>query len=164
METAVITPEYLLNIVRDTINSVQYCFLVTISESGKQANARLVEHHKPEPDWTIWICTSAKSRKIREIRRENHITITFQDDSQYAYVTMLGLASVEDDPQEKQRHWQDDLLAYFPDGSTGKDYILVKFVPSRMEIMNFAREVTPEPYGLKPAVLVRSGEDWIIEN
>ena len=164
METTVMTPEYLLEVARETINAVKYCFLITISESGKQANARVVEHHKPEEDWTIWICTSSKSRKVREIRSESHITVTFQDDSEYAYVTMLGLASPEDDPKEKHRHWQDDLITYFPQGLTSEDYILIKFVPLRIEIMNFARKITPEPYGLKPAVLSRSGENWAIAN
>jgi general stress protein 26 len=164
METAVITSDYLLEVARETINAVKYCFLITISESGKQANARLVEHHKPDADWTIWICTSSKSRKIKEIRRKNHITVTFQDDNEDAYITMLGLASVVDDSEEKQRHWQDDLIAYFPEGSTGKDYILVKFVPSRIEMMNFAREIIPQPYGLKAAVLTKVAEDWGIES
>jgi general stress protein 26 len=164
METAVINPEYLLEVARDTINAVKYCFLITIDKFGKQANARLVEHHKPEKDWTIWICTSSKSRKVREIRNESHITITFQDDREYAYVTILGSASVEDDPNEKQRHWQDDLITFFPEGATGEDYILIKFVPSRIEIMNFAHKITPEPYGLRPAVLVKTGEEWAIES
>ncbi|NJO94153.1 MAG: pyridoxamine 5'-phosphate oxidase family protein [Hydrococcus sp. RM1_1_31] len=164
METAVINPEYLLKVARDTINAVQYCFLITISESGKQANARLVQHRKPEEDWTLWICTSSKSRKVKEILHENHITVTFQDDREYAYITMLGSASVEDDLQLKQRHWQDDLIVYFPEGSTGEDYVLIKFVPSRIEIMNFAHKITPEPYGLRPAILVRLAEDWAIAN
>jgi len=162
METAIMTPEYLLHVARETINSVQYCFLVTISESGQQANARLVEHRKPEEDWTIWIATSSKSRKVREIRYQNHVTVTFQDDKEYAYVTILGSATVVDDLQHKQRYWQDELIIYFPEGSTGEDYVLIEFVPSRIEIMNFAREITPEPYGLRPAILVRSGEDWAI--
>jgi len=47
METAVMTPEYLLKIAKDTIEAVEYCFLITRSELG-QANARLVQHLKPE--------------------------------------------------------------------------------------------------------------------
>jgi len=43
MEKAM-TPEYLLEIARNTIEAVD-CFLIT-SESG-QANARLVQHFKP---------------------------------------------------------------------------------------------------------------------
>jgi hypothetical protein len=32
-----------------------------------------------------------------------------------------------------------------------------------MELMNFARDVTPEPFGLQPAALVRSGASWVLE-
>lgn len=162
MEKVVMTTEYLLTIARDTIDVAEYCFLISLSESG-QANARLVQHFKPEADMTIWFCTSSKSRKVREIGNKSHITVTFQDDREHAYVTVLGSASVETDLNERQRHWHDDSIDYFPAGPGGDDYVLIKFVPSRIELMNFARDVTPEPFGLQPAALVRSGASWVLE-
>ena len=159
---AVMTSEYLLEVARDTIKAVQYCFVITLGESG-QANARLVQHFKPEADMTIWVGTSPKTRKICEIRNESNITITFQDDKDYSYVTMLGSASVENTLNEKQRHWQEDFIAYFPKGPQNDDYVLIKFIPSRIELMNFQRGVTPEPFGLRPAVLVKAEENWVVE-
>ncbi len=35
MEKAVMTSEYLLTIARDTIEVAKYCFLITLSESGR---------------------------------------------------------------------------------------------------------------------------------
>ena len=137
--------------------------MITLSESG-QANARLVQHFKPEVDLIVWIGTSLESRKVREIRNESCITITFQDDEEYCYVTMLGSASVENALNEKQKHWQEDFIAYFPKGPQNDDYVLIKFIPSRIELMNFHRGVTPEPFGLQPAVLVKSGKNWVVED
>ncbi len=156
------TPEYLLAIARDTIEVVEYCFLITCSESG-QANARLVQHFKPEADLTIWVGTSSKSRKVREICNKSHTTVTFQDDREYSYVTLLGSASVEDDLNQRQRYWHDDSIAYFPAGPKGDDYVLLKFVPSRIELMNTARNVPSESSGLRSAVLVKPGEFWVLE-
>ncbi len=127
-----------------------------------QANARLVQHLKPEADMTIWFGTSRKTRKVREICHDSHITVTFQDDREYAYVAALGSASVETDLNQRQRHWQDDWIEFFPAGPQGDDYVLIKFVPSRIELMNFARGVTPEPF--RPAALVRAGESWVLED
>lgn len=162
METAIITPEYLLEVARNTIKAVDYCFLITQGESG-QANARLVQHFKPETDMKIWVGTSSKSRKVREILDRNQTTITFQDDREYSYVTMLGLASIENDLNLKQKYWQDDFLTYFPEGPTEDSYILITFVPSKIELMNFHRGVTPKPFGKKPAVLVRAQDNWMLE-
>lgn len=163
MEKAIMTQEYLLEVARDTIEAVEYCFVITLSESG-QANARLVQHFKPEADLTIWVGTSRKTRKVREICNHSHITVTFQDDKEYSYVTILGSASVEDDLNQRQRYWQDDYIAYFPGGSQGEDYVLIKFVPSRIELMNIVRNVPPESLGLRPAVLVKAGEAWVVED
>ena len=74
---ALMSLEYLLEVVRHTLEKVDYCFVITLNESG-QANARLVQHFKPEVDLIVWIGTSLKSRKVSEIRNKSGITITFQ--------------------------------------------------------------------------------------
>jgi len=62
---------------------------------------------------------------------------------------------VETDLNERQRHWHDDSIDYFPAGPGGDDYVH-QICAVQMELMNFARDVTPEPFGLQPAALVRS--------
>ncbi|MGL4622243.1 pyridoxamine 5'-phosphate oxidase family protein [Chroococcidiopsis sp.] len=162
METVGMTPNYLIEVVRDTIKSVKYCFLITLNES-EQANARLVEPLNLEEDMTLWFVTSAKSRKVREILNKSYVTVTFQDDSEQAYVTALGTASVENDFYEKQKRWQEDWTIYFPAGLQSDDYVLLKFVPSRIELMNFARHVASEPLPeLRPTILSKVKGIWMI--
>ncbi|RUT14382.1 general stress protein [Chroococcidiopsis cubana SAG 39.79] len=163
METTLMTSKYLIEVVKDTIESVKYCFLITINES-KQAHARLVEHFNFEADMTLWFVTNAKSRKVREILNKNSVTVTFQDDSEQAYVTALGIAIVETDSYEKQKRWQEDWIVYFPAGIQSNDYVLIKFVPSRIELMNFARHVASEPLSeLQPAILTKVEKTWVLE-
>jgi len=42
------------------------------------------------------------------------------------------------------------------------DYVVIKFVPSRIELI-ISLVVTPAPFGLRPAVLVKAGflGDWV---
>jgi hypothetical protein len=40
--------------------------------------------------------------------------------------------------------------------------VLVKFIPSRMELISFSRGILPQPYGLKPAIAVRSEDLWVV--
>jgi len=71
------TSEYLLTIARDTIDMQRYCFLITLSESG-QANARLVQHFKPEADNLVLHKFKNPAKCVMAIK--SHITVTFQDD------------------------------------------------------------------------------------
>ena len=163
MGIAVMNPEYLIEVVRDTIKAVEYSFLITLSESG-QANARLVQHLQLEESMALWFVTSASSRKVREIRNQSYVTVTFQDDREQAYVTVLGSASVETDSDEKQKRWREDWIVFFPAGPQSDYYVLLKFIPSRIEVMNFARHVASEPLSeLRLAVLTKVGRTWRLE-
>jgi hypothetical protein len=63
------------------------------------------------------------------------------------------------DAEERFEEWR----AFFPAGPAGEDYVLLQVVPSRLEVLNFVRQVTPIPFGLRPAVLVRRGDGWVFE-
>lgn len=156
-----ITSELVLEATRASMRSVKYCFLITLSESG-EPHARLVQPFGPEQDLTVWMGTWAKSRKVHEIQRDGRVTLAFYDDEDTAYVTLLGSAHVESDIEKRRKYWREEWIGFLPEGPEGDDYVLIKFVPSRIEAMSFGRGILPKPYGLRPAVLVRSEESWIV--
>lgn len=161
---AQLTTEYVYNVARQCIVATDYCFLITLSEQLDQAaDARLMQPFAPEADLTIWFGASRQSRKVAQIRQHNQITVCYQALTEPAYVTLIGTAYLEDDLALRQHYWRDDWLPFFPAGPTGADYLLIKFVPARIEVMHFAHEVAPDPYGLKPVTLLRAGDNWQIE-
>ena len=156
-----ITAELVLETAKSSIRSAEYCFLITLGEKG-QANARLVQPFEPETDMTIWIGTWSKSRKVREIRKDSRVTLAFHDKEGTAYVTLLGSAQLESDINKKRNYWREEWIGFIPQGPDGDDYVLVKLIPSRIELMSFGSGVLPQPYGLKPAVVVRSEDLWAV--
>ncbi len=154
-------PEQLLQVTRTTMRAAEFCFLITLSESGAP-NARLMEPFEPRKDLSLWFGSSPRSRKVAEIQRDARISVAFGHAADAAYVTLSGLAEVVDDIRERKRHWREEWAVFWPSGPAGDDYVLIKFVPSRIEVMNFARKVAPQPYGLRPAVLVRTGGAWVV--
>jgi general stress protein 26 len=156
-----ITPELLLKTAKSSIRSAEYCFLITLGEKG-EANARLVQPFEPEEDMTIWIGTWSKSRKVKEIQEDNRATLAFHDKEGTAYVTLLGSAQIERDTTKKRKYWREEWLGFLPQGPDGDDYVLVKFIPLRIELMSFSHGILPQPYGLKPAVAVRSEDLWVV--
>jgi general stress protein 26 len=156
-----ITAELVLETAKSSIRSAEYCILITLGEKG-EANARLVQPFEPEPDMTIYVGTWSKSRKVREIQKDNRVTLAFHDKEGTAYVTLLGSAQIENDTNMKRKYWREEWIGFIPQGPDGDDYVLVKFIPFRIELMSFSRGVLPQPYGLKPAVVVRSEDLWVV--
>lgn len=152
--------EVWLEIAKGTIEGAEYCFLITQTESG-WAHARLMHPFKPEQDLTIWFGASPRSRKVREIGRNNQVTVTYENPREHAYVTLLGHAQVESDIDVRRKYWREEWARFWPAGPVSDDYVLIKFVPSRIELMNLIRKVAPGPR-TQPAVLVRAGEAWVV--
>jgi general stress protein 26 len=86
--------------------------------------------------------------------------VTFQNASDHAYVTLLGHAQIERDIDARRKYWLKEWALFWPEGPGSDDYLLIKFVPSRIELMDVIRRVAPGPR-TQPAVLVREGESWV---
>ncbi len=153
--------EQLLGIARDIMTTVQYCVLITLDETG-QANARLMQPFPPEPDLTLWFGTSPRSRKALNIRRNPHITVLYQDTTNNAYLTLQGTSRLVDDLDQRRAHWFEGWKVFWPDGPEGDDYLLIAFTPTRLELMSFAQNVTPQPFGLLPVELERQNDNWTL--
>lgn len=150
----------LLEIVRKIVESQNYCTLITANEQGSP-NARVVQPLPPEADFTHWFGTSPRSRKARDIRQHPAVTILYFAAHGMSYVTLQGEARLVDNLNERQTHWAEGWRMFFPDGPEGDDYTLIQFKPARIELMSFEHNVTPAPFGLLPAVLLRQGGEWV---
>lgn len=155
------TPEQLLEVARQTIESAGTCFLVTVGEEGLPS-ARVMAPFPPEADFTVWMGARPRSRKIREIAKDDRAVLGYSYAADGAYLSMAGKVVVEDDLEKRRRYWLEDFRAFWPDGPEGDDYILLRFVPTRMELMNVMRGVAADPTGLGPVVLVRRDDAWLI--
>lgn len=156
-----ITAALILETAKASIRSAEYCMLITLGEEG-EPNARLVQPFEPEEDMTIWVGTWSKSRKVKEIQKDQRVTLAFHDKEGTAYVTLLGTAQIEKDTNLKRKYWREEWIGFIPQGPDGDEYVLVKFMPIRIELMSFSRGVLPQPYGLRPAVAIRSENLWIL--
>lgn len=158
-----ITSERLLEVAVATIKAAEYCFLITLGEAG-QANARLMQPFEPEPDLTIWFGASSTSRKAQEIRHASQVTLAYHYAQENAYAILSGSAQVVDDLNLKRKYWRESWKAFWPGGPESNDYALIKFTPTQLELMNFAQNITPQPYGLRPAILIKQGDVWTIKD
>lgn len=134
-----------------------YGFLIS---AGDGLHSRLVQHLRVDDDATIWIGTSPRSRKAAELSGGAPVCYSVEDRAAFGYVTVTAQPGLSTDLAQRQALWEDGLAAFFPAGAGGDDFVLLRLASLRIELMNFAEAVHPEPYGLVPAVIERDGDGW----
>lgn len=145
-----------------TMRAKRYCVLATTDERGS-VDARVVQPFAPHLDsLTVRFGTSARSRKARQIRESGRATLVYEDDARTACVTLVGQARLIADLPARRQSFPGMFYAFFPEGPDQDDYTLVEVVPERVEVLDFARRITPEPFGLCGAVLERRDGRWVL--
>ena len=151
-------PADLLKIALDTLRGHPFGFLSTLGR--ERVHTRLVEHLGVDDDAGVWIGTSPRSRKVTQVAARPEVTYAAEDREGVGAVALHARARVVTDERERAARWRDDLSAFFPDGPHGDDFVLLALRPYRIELMNFAHGVHPDPYGLVPAVIAWDGDGW----
>lgn len=161
-QQAVLTPETCLNVARHMVKRMSYAFLVSHAADGS-CSTRLVQPVADLATWTFWIGTHPASRKVHEIADNPQVTLAIQNTKQQANLVFYGTARATADRALCRRYWQPLWVLFFPQGPTGADFVLLEMAVERIELMNFRRSlVPPEPFGLRPAILLRDGAGWRI--
>jgi general stress protein 26 len=144
----------------EAIASVRYCWLVTDAEAGLGARPMgRLPHDLDEDNWLIRFITDGRSRKASDIRRAGKVAVIFQREADDAYVSLIGAAALRGDASTDRRRWKDAYNAYFPTEQDRANAAFIEIDIERMEL--WIRGVTPEPFGLRPAVLERgAGGAW----
>lgn len=131
------------------------------TRSDADLHTRLVQHLRVDDDCGVWVGTSPGSRKAAEIRRDPAVTVAVEDRGRFAFATVVGRAGLVTDHELRQEVWREgDLAPFFPAGPLGDDFVLVHVRADRLELMDFAAGIHPDPFGPVPVAVVRSGDGW----
>ncbi len=153
-------PTQVLEVAQRLTRDVGLCVLTTTG-ADDWIHARVMQPFPVDPDLTLWFGTSPSSRKIADMAHDAQATATFQSADGSAYASLSGRVGLVDDLETRRRLWRSDWTQYFPAGPDD-GYILMRLVPDRIEVLDFANGVAPPPYGAVPAAVVRSDGEWAI--
>ncbi len=151
-----------LKTVRGMLKKSKYCFLITNGDR-QWPSARMVQPKIDFDTLEIWFGTSPTLRKIKEIEKNPNVTIAFGDDSEAANLIIHGKANIVSDVQERRKHWIGSWLLFFPNGPKGDDFVSIQVEPSEMELMNFKKNLVPEPFGLNPIKMIKRNGTWLVK-
>lgn len=156
--------KHCVDITHHMLKKSKYCFLITHGDHG-WSNARLVQpviKHDPKNTntFTIWIGTKIDLRKVDNIWDNPKVTLAFEDSREDANLVIYGKATIETDPAIKKECWRTPWKMFFPFGPESEEYVAIKVQPSRLEILNFSKNITPEPIGLNHIKLILNEGKW----
>jgi general stress protein 26 len=138
----------------ETMTKTPFCWLVTADTAGRAA-LRPMGRLKPDPGdspWTIRFVTDGRSRKASDMRRNQRVTVLFQQDDD-AFVTLSGTAIMREGESEIRARWRRAYEPYFPGDEDRANAAFVEVEADRMEL--WIRGLTPEPFGTRTTTLER---------
>ncbi len=169
----------LLDAANKIVESAGFVTLITQDAAGR-GRSRVMDPHPPDEDFVIWMATNPKSRKVEEIRGDSRVTLHYFRTEPPAYVTLHGRATLVDDPEAKVEHWKESWAPHWPDRE--ESLLLVRVDPQRLEVVDPANEILPNPETWQPqsvewvpeesetlmisggSVVTVDGQDTVIEN
>lgn len=148
-QVAAAQPRDVLAVAKRLMTEAHFAFLITIGPDGS-AESRLIDPFPPETDWTVWLATNPVTRKVEQIRRNSRVTLSYWDAGSMGYVTLIGDASLVDDPAEKARRWKPEWAGFYADENRGADYLLIRVIPLRLELVSYADGLVNDPKTWRP--------------
>jgi len=150
----------ILSAARATMQRKRYCLLATAGDAG--VDARVLQPFPPDRDFTVWFGTRRGSRKVEQIRRNPVATLAYQDDAHNACVVLVGRVEIVEDLAARQGRFRPLWHAFWPEGPEAEDFLLLRFEPSRIEVWDARRRITPAPFGLCSAKVQRGADGvWV---
>lgn len=139
--------QIILSEAKKLIASAYYTTLIT-QDKKHQPRARVVEPFFPEEDYTIWMATNPKSRKVQQLKHNSKTTLHYFDKNRLGYVSLMGDAFLVDDLTTKKQIWKEGWEKFYP--KREQDFILIKFIPHTLELISPGEELLGDKKTWKP--------------
>ena len=121
-------------VAREIIGSSKFCVLISTGVDG-YPNARMMEYFQPDEKWTIRMGTNRNSRKVKEIKKDNKISLYYESSDGDGYLLLKGEGSIVEDSDEKLKYFKKGWEKYYP--GKRENFVIIKFVPIKLEIVSY---------------------------
>lgn len=150
-----VTVERILFVADEIMRSQKYCFLNTF-ERG-EVYSRVLQAFPPNDDFVVHFGTSPLSRKVKQIEKNPRGSISYLDTKKGAAVSLVGQFEISTEIELRRKYFFQAWWAFFTAGPEGDDFVVLSFKPDRIEVWDASRGLTPEPFGLKSAIAIKTG-------
>ena len=145
--------EHLKTVARKIMENAHYCALITIDENGFPA-ARTMDPFEPDSNFIVWFGTNIYTRKVRQLKNNPKTTLYYFDHQTESYVMISGIAITVRYEERFAKYWKEKWKEFYPDFPD--NYLLVKFVPERLEVSAPALGIYSDPETWRPPTITFS--------
>lgn len=145
-------PEVVKQAAREIVAASRFCTLTTIGEDGL-LQARVMDPFPPDADLVVWMGTHGATRKVAELRKDARATLSCFDPAGPGYATFAGRAELVTDPAERAKRFKPEWAPFYEGGAASPDYLLVKLVPRRLEVVSHVHGIANGPRAWRPEIL-----------
>lgn len=131
---------------REIMDNAGMCALIALDKGMPQVRA--MDPFPPDADFTIWLATNPKSRKVNQIKRNKRVSLYYLDPEQQGYVTIYGTATLVNDQAEKDKHWKTEWKGFYQNRTD--QYLLIKVIPDYLEVINYRHGISGDPKTWQP--------------
>lgn len=153
-----VSAESVLRAARATIGRSRFCVMVT--GTGEQPAARVLQPRRPDAEFVIHLGTSPTSRKAADIRLTGRATLVYTDYRRGAGVTVYAAAGLLNDPTTRRDQFLPIWRSFWPTGPDDRAFVVVRCVPTAIEVWDASRGITPAPFGLAGARIELLDHGW----
>lgn len=138
--------------IAELVKDIQFAMLTTVEPDGT-VRSRPMATQKQEFDGDLWFFTGASSPKVREIRTDSQVNVSFADPGNNAYVSISGTAQLVRDRQKIEELWNPIYKAWFPDGLDDPDLALLKVTSTQAEYWDSPNGKIVQAIGFAKAII-----------
>jgi general stress protein 26 len=117
----------------DRLRAFPVAMLATISPQGA-VHARPMLTQEREPTGDLWFVSALDTDKVAEIRQNPQVGVIYFRDSDNAYVSLSGTATVCDDHQLICGKWQESWRPWFPEGPDQQNLCMIQVKTQSVEL------------------------------
>jgi general stress protein 26 len=116
----------------EIIKDCRFGMLTTVEADGS-LRARPMTTVQKEFSGTLWFFSPAESDATRAIEENEHVCVAYANTDKADFVSLTGSASFVMDKSVKEKLWNPMVQAWFPQGPSSPDVILIKVDANRGE-------------------------------
>ena len=108
------------------INQIDVCLFATRGDDGQLHARPMSNNGQVEWDGQSWFFAPTDGRLVTELRTDPAAVAAYRAEEGFAFVSVSGRATIETDPELKERYWLDDLERWFPNGPADPNVALIR--------------------------------------
>jgi general stress protein 26 len=149
--------------VAELVHRARLCFLTTMTEDGKHVS-RPMALQSVEFDGDLWFFTYDDDAKVRQIRANPQVNVSFSNPGDSEWTSVSGTADVVHDRAKAEELYTKYLEVWFPDGLDTPGIGLLKVHADTVEYWESSRSKVKRLIGMARAIRTDDPDKFPAEN